>query len=80
MNMPSPHGLAFVIISRVDAYHAGDTVTQSSTTGFLMYANIVSVYWMLKKKNTCESSHFGNELVSIKQFLNEFVGYDTNYV
>ena len=32
INMTPPHGLGFLITSRVYAYHAGDTVTKNSRT------------------------------------------------
>ena len=43
-NMPEPRGLGFTITAKVDADHAGDTVTRRSRTGFLVYCNSALVY------------------------------------
>ena len=64
--MPSPCGLSFVVISRVDADHAGDTVTRRSSKGYIIYVNIAPVYCMSKKQTNFESSSFGNKMVAIK--------------
>ena len=48
-NMPQPRGLGFVIRAKVDADHAGDTVSRRSRTGFLVYVNFALVYWLSKK-------------------------------
>jgi hypothetical protein len=64
---PQPRGLGFVMRAKVDADHAGDTVTRRSRTGFLVYLNCALVYWMSKKQASVESSSFGSEFVAMKQ-------------
>ena len=59
-NMPDPHGLGFLVTKIVDAYHNVETVTQSYSTGFIIYVNSVLVQWMSKKQTSCESSYFGS--------------------
>ena len=54
-------------IEKVDADHAGDTVTRRSRTGFLIYLNNALVYWFSKKQTSVESSSFGSEFVAMKQ-------------
>ena len=46
---PTPRGVGFTIVGKVDAYHAGDTVTRRSRTGFIVYLNSAPVYWHSKK-------------------------------
>ena len=48
-NMPQPHGMGFVMLSYIDADHAGDSITHRFRTGFLVYLNCAPVYWMSKK-------------------------------
>ena len=65
--MPEAQGVGFVITDKVDADHAGETVTQRSQTGFLIYLNSLPIYWMSKKQGGIESSSFGSEFVAMKQ-------------
>jgi hypothetical protein len=53
--------------AKVDADHAGDTVTRRSRTGFLVYLNCALIYWLSKKQASVESSSFGSEFVAMKQ-------------
>ena len=66
-NMPEPRGTGFTIRAKVDADHAGDTVTRRSRTGFLVYLNCAPIYWMSKKQTSVESSSFGSEFIAMKQ-------------
>jgi hypothetical protein len=66
-NMPQPRGFGFVTSARVDADHAGDTITRRSRTGFLVYCNSAPVYWLSKKQTSIESSSFGSEFIAMKQ-------------
>ena len=66
-NMPQPRGLGFVMRAKVDADHAGDTVTRRSRTGFLVYLNSALIFWFSKKQTSCESSTFGSEFTAMKQ-------------
>ena len=65
-NMPEPRGLGFVMRAKVDADHAGDTVTRRSRTGFLVYLNSALVCWLSGKQTSVESSSFGSEFVAMK--------------
>ena len=48
-NMPQPRGFGFTVRAKVDADHAGDTITRRSRSGFLVYLNSALVYWFSKK-------------------------------
>ena len=65
--MTDPRGLGFVVTTRVDAYHYVDTVTKRSRKGFILYTDRALVYWMSKKKTSCESSSFGSELFAMEK-------------
>ena len=64
--MPTPRGMGFKIVAKVDADHAGDTVTRRSRTGFIVYLNCSPVYWLSKKQSSVESSLFGSEFIAMK--------------
>ena len=66
-NMPQPRGLGFVMTAKVDADHAGDTVTRRSRTGFLVFLNSAPTYWMSKKQTSTETSTFGAKFTAMKQ-------------
>ena len=66
-NMPEPRGTGFTMRAKVDADHAGDTVTRRSRTGFIVYLNCAPIYWMSKKQTSVESSSFGSEFIAMKQ-------------
>jgi hypothetical protein len=66
-NMPEPRGTGFVVRAKVDADHAGDTVTRRSRTGFVVYLNSALVCWTSKKQTSVETSSFGSEFVAMKQ-------------
>ena len=53
--------------AKVDADHAGDTVTRRSRTGFMIFLNRSLVYFSSKKQTSVESSSFGSEFVAMKQ-------------
>jgi len=65
-NMPAPRGLGFTMRAKVDADHAGDTVTRRSRTGFIVYLNCAPIYWLSKKQTSVESSSFGSEFTAMK--------------
>ena len=67
LNMPEARGFGFVMSAKVDADHAGDTITRRSRTGFLVYLNSALVYWTSKKQTSVESSSFGSEFIAMKQ-------------
>ena len=66
-NMPEPRGLGFVMRGKVDADHAGDTVTRRSRTVFIVFLNCALIYWTSKKRTSVESSSFGSEFIAMKQ-------------
>ena len=65
-NMPNPRGQGFTMRAKVDADHAGYTVTRRSRTGFIVYLNSTPIYWMSKKQNSVESSSSGSEFITMK--------------
>ena len=60
--------MGFTIRAKVDADHAGDSVTHRSRTGFIAYTNSAPIYWMSKKQASVESSSFGSEFIAMKQY------------
>ena len=69
---PTPRGMGFTIVGKVDADHGGDTVTRRSRTGFIVCLNSAPIYWYSKKQNCVETSTFGSEFIAMKQ-LCEYV-------
>ena len=67
LKMPEPHGMGFVIHTKVDADHALDTVTRQLRTGFLVYVNSALVHWWSKKQASVKSSSFRSEFIAMKQ-------------
>ena len=65
--MPESRGIGFVMRAKVDADHAGDTITRRSRTGFIIYLNSAPVYWMSKKQTSIETSLFGSKFIAMKQ-------------
>ena len=66
-NMPEPRGSGFMIVAKVDADHASNTVTRRSRTGILVYLNCSLIHWWSKKQASIESSAFGAEFIVMKQ-------------
>ena len=66
-NAPVPRGMGFIMRAKVDADHAGDTVTRRSRTGFMVFLNSSLVYFSSKKQLSVESSSFGSEFIAMKQ-------------
>ena len=65
-NMPESRGMGFNMLAKVDAYHAGDSITRISRTGYLVYLNSSLAYWLSKKQISVESSSFGSECCAMK--------------
>eukprot|EP00957_Ditylum_brightwellii_P098191 7481439-Ditylum_brightwellii.AAC.1 len=65
--MPESRGIGFVMRAKVDAYHAGDTITRQSRTGYIVYLNSAPIYWMSKQQTSIETSLFGSEFIAMKQ-------------
>ena len=68
-NMPAPHGLSMRMTVKVDADHAGESLTRRSRTGYLVFLNKAPIYWLSKKQTSCETSTFGSEFVAMKQAM-----------
>ena len=67
-NRPEPCGLGFTMKAKVDANHAGDSMTRRSRTGFIIYLNCAPIDWMSKKQTSIESSSFVSEFIVMKQY------------
>ena len=65
--MPDPRGLGMTMRVYVDSDHAGDTVTRSSRTIFIIFLNSAPIYWSSKKQTSCETSYFGSDFCAMKQ-------------
>ena len=65
--MPEPRGVGLIVVAKVDADHAANTITRRSRTGFLVYLNSGLVYWSSKKQTSVESSSFSSEFITMKQ-------------
>ena len=46
---PPSKGKGFIITAYVDIDHASDSVTRQLRTGYIIFINNASVYWMSKK-------------------------------
>ena len=68
-NMPEPHGLSMKMTVKVDADHAGESLTRRSRTGYIVFLNKAPIYWLSKKQTSCETSTFGSEFVAMKQAM-----------
>ena len=66
--MPQQRGIVFVLQAKVYAYHAADTVTRISRTGFQIYSNCDTVYWFSNNQTSADSSSFDSKLVANNQF------------
>ena len=42
-------------------------MTRRSRTGFIVYLNSTTIYWLSKKQGSCEISTFGSEFVAMRQ-------------
>ena len=74
-DMPKPRGTCMDMIVYVDSDHAGDTVTRTSRTCFVIFLNDAPIYWKSKKKNLCETSYFGSEFCTLKQATEYVKGF-----
>ena len=65
-NIPALRGVGFTITVFVDCDLGGYYVTHRSRTGFSVFLNGASIYWMSKKKSICEVSTYGSDLTEMK--------------
>ena len=68
-NMPVPHGLSMKMTVKVDADHAGKSLTRCLRTGYLVFLNKAPIYWLNKKQTSCKTLTFGSEFVTMKQAM-----------
>ena len=54
---------------KVNADHAGESLTRRLRTGFLVFLNKAPIYWLSKKQTSCKTSTFGSEFVAMKQTM-----------
>ena len=66
-NTPEARGMGVTVLAKVDADHAGDTVTRRSRTGYFVWINSALITWHSKKQISVESSSFGSEFIAMKQ-------------
>ena len=59
-NMTDPRVLGLGMRVYMDRDHAGDSVYQQYRTGLVVFLNEAPIYYMSKKKNSCETSTFGS--------------------
>ena len=65
--MPQPLGNGFKIRCFVDADHAGESITRSLRTGFIVMLNNAPIYCYSKKQSKIETSTFVRKCMAMKQ-------------
>ena len=73
LDMPRPRGESVQTHCFVDANHAGDNTNRRSITGILIFCNRVPIIWHSKRQNGVETSTFGSEFTTMKNFV-ELIG------
>ena len=68
VNAPEPQGREVDSCMFLDSDHEGDKVSHRSTSGILIYINTALVQWFSKNQSTVETSVFGTEFVTMKQY------------
>ena len=68
-DMLEPLGEAVKVTAFVDSDHAGNLVTQSSQTGYILFCNQAPITWHSKKQNTVEASTFSAEFIAARACL-----------
>lgn len=63
---PKPRGKEIQLNGFVDADFAGDKLSRCSYMGIIIYGNMSPLIWYSKKKNTIETSTFGDEFVALR--------------
>ena len=58
----------------MDSDHAGDTMSQSSQSGFVIFLNHGMINWLSKKKSTIETSVFGAEFSAMRHGIETLRG------
>ena len=70
-NVPVPYGQSMKTTAKVDADHAGKSLTWRLRTGFLVFLNKAPIYWLSKKQTSCKTLTFGSEFVAMKQTMDD---------
>jgi hypothetical protein len=73
-----PRGKEVYFCLFVDSDHAGEKFTRRSSTGFVIYLNMVPLVWFSKRQPTVESSVFGADLFAMKMALKHSVASVTS--
>jgi hypothetical protein len=63
---PAPHDFGFKIRAFVDADNAGNLVTPCLRSGFVIFLNNVTIYWLSKQQTGIETRSFGCEFMAMK--------------
>ena len=50
----------------VDVGHSGEKVTRCSSYGFIIFLQMVPIYYCSKRQNTVETSTFGSDFMAMK--------------
>ena len=65
-NIPTPLGVGFKIRCFVDSDYAGESLTERSRTGFILFLNRTPICWNTKKQTLVETTTFGSEFMAMK--------------
>ena len=68
MNPYTPETLGKEVVMRcfVDSNHAGEKLTRSYSSGFIIFLQMVPIYDCSKRQNTVKTSTFGSEFMAMK--------------
>ena len=64
--MPEPLGKEVVMRCFVDDDHSGENLTHRSSSVFIIFLQMASIYYCSKRQNTVETSTFGSEFMAMK--------------
>ena len=69
LDMPRPRGKSVLTHCFVDANHSVDKTARRSMTGIITFCNRALIIWHSKRKNGVETSTFGSEVTSMKNYV-----------
>lgn len=72
---PIPLGRPVTLTVYVDASHANNLTNRRSTTGFIVLASNVPIYWHSKEQHAIETSTFGSEIVAGRIAAEKLIEY-----
>ena len=64
--MPETRGFRFKNVICVDSDHAGDNITYSSRTRFIVFLNCSRIHWTSKQQISIETCTFSSEFIVLK--------------